>query len=249
MQKTLIIQVEVGNTPGYVYRPQESPKAAEAAKLFDKHLIPTVERYCHKHGYDYQKITEYPKALDITYFNYSSKGEDYDFSKGGKNKCSTLIRYLHMGNPQYDRMIILDNDIWIPEWAESLPEINGHAGVQDLGKTWEGFRSQNKLPFDKFINGGVQMVDRSSGESLCKYVTNAVQNKIPPISGAHTDQGYMNHWRSQNIPSSYTLPFKWNYMVGCHKRTKDYSKQNFIHYAGWDGRGILMEDFKDGVIK
>ena len=30
-------------------------------------------------------------------------------------------------------------------------------------------------------------------------------------------------------------------MVGCHD-DKNYQKANFIHYAGWDGRGILMKD-------
>ena len=92
MQKTLIIQVKVGNTPGYVYRPDQSPSALEASKLIEPVLVPTVERYCKKYNYDYKKITEYPEDLDITYFNKSTKPQNYDYSKGGKNKCSTLIR-------------------------------------------------------------------------------------------------------------------------------------------------------------
>ena len=39
MQKTLIIQVEVGNTPGYVYRATESPKAAAAIEPINLSLI------------------------------------------------------------------------------------------------------------------------------------------------------------------------------------------------------------------
>ena len=52
MQKTLIVQVEVGGVGGYVYRSDQSPKAYTASKLFSK-LTPTVERYCKNNGYDY----------------------------------------------------------------------------------------------------------------------------------------------------------------------------------------------------
>ena len=61
MQKTLIIQVEVGNTPGYIYGGDLMSDALEGAKIIRSHLVPTVERYCEKYGYDYKKITEYPK--------------------------------------------------------------------------------------------------------------------------------------------------------------------------------------------
>ncbi len=246
MQKTLIIQVSVGNTLGYVYRPDVSPQAYEASKLMEPYLMPTVRRYCEKYNYDYKFISEYPKDLDITYFNKSSKGEEYDYSKGGKNKCSTLIRYLHM-NDDYDRIVVLDNDIWIPEWAEELPIAEGHYGIEDLGKDYSGFNNQFNLR--KFVNGGVQMVNKSAGKSLYEYIIYAIKNKANPPGGLHTDQAYMNHWRSQNIPLTYMLPYKWNYMVDCHERIKDYTKYNFIHYAGWKGRGILIEDFKEGIIK
>ena len=72
MQKTLIIQVEVGNTPGYIYGGNLTPNAVEGAKIMNSLLVPTVKRYCKKFGYHYKKITEYPKDLDITYFNKSS---------------------------------------------------------------------------------------------------------------------------------------------------------------------------------
>ena len=55
MQKTIIIQVEVGNTPGYVYRATESPKAAAAIEPINELLIPSVKKYCEKHNYDYKK--------------------------------------------------------------------------------------------------------------------------------------------------------------------------------------------------
>ena len=249
MQKTLIIQVSVGNTLGYIYRYQESPSALEASKLMGPHLMPTVKRYCKKYGYDYKLINEYPKDLDITYFNKNTKPQNYDYSKSGKNKCSTLIRYLNMYDEKYDRIVVLDNDIWIPKWAEPLPEINGHHGVEDLGKDYRGTAQQLNLPFGKFINGGVQMVNKQAGKSLKEYVTHAIKIKMEPPGGRHTDQSYMNHWRSQNIPLAYTLPIKWNYMVDCHPRIYDYQKYNFIHYAGWEGRTFLINDFNNGIIQ
>ena len=246
MQKTLIIQVEVGNTPGYIYGGNLTPNAVEGAKIMNSLLVPTVKRYCKKFGYHYKKITEYPKDLDITYFNKSSKGEDYDFSKGGKNKCSTLIRYLAMGNDNYDRIIILDNDIWIPPWAEPLPEVKGHHGVEDIGKDYSGIVNKLNLPFGKFINGGVQMVNKEAGKSLQKYVIEAIRRKAEPPGGLHTDQAYMNHWRSQNISFAYTLPFKWNWMAGLHPKEK-YEEANFIHFAGGNGRNALIKDV--GIIE
>lgn len=246
MQKTLVIQVEVGGVGGYVYRSDQSPKSKEASKLFEK-LTPTVERYCQKHDYDYKKIIEYPKDIDILFFNKSTKGKEYDYSVGGKNKCSTLIRYLNMYDDNYDRIVTLDNDIWIPEWAEPLPEVEGHHGVQDLGKPFNEFKQYYKVPFGKFINGGVQMVSKQAGKSLKEFVTNKCNKKQMPI--IHTDQAYMNEWRSKNLSLSYVLDKKWNYMVDCFPKINNYERYNFIHYAGWNGRSFLIEDFKAGIIK
>ena len=86
MSQTLLLQVSVGNTYGYVYRKEESPQALAAAKEFENACMPSVRRYCEKHGYDYQLITEYPTDIDILFFNKSTKGTDYDYSGGGKNK-------------------------------------------------------------------------------------------------------------------------------------------------------------------
>lgn len=239
--KTLIIQVKVGNASGYVYN------NAEALDLFDQHLVPTVIRYCSKYGYDYMNITEYPKDIDCRWFNYNTKSDNYDYSKGGKNKSATLIRYLNM-NHDYDRIISLDNDIWIPKHAEPLPDLVGHHAVQDHGKTWETFRRQNNLPQDIFVNAGVQMVNREAGQSLYEYIKNVCQNQTPPINNYHSDQGYMNYWRSQHKDLAYILQEKWNYMVGCRPRLKDYTGINFVHYAGNDTRKLLHEDLNKGII-
>lgn len=240
--KTLVIQVKVGNTSGYAYSDPNAPD------LFDQYLVPTVRRYCEKHGYEYDYITEYPEDKDLLWFNKNTKPKNYDYSKGGKNKSATLIRYLQMGR-DYDRIISLDNDVWIPEWAEPLPELDGHHACRDYGKTWEGFRSKHPLPDDIFVNAGVQMVNREAGQSLYKYLCKVVDNKIPPISGYHSDQGYMNYWRSKNKHLARYLETKWNFMVGCQPRTSDYSKMNFIHYAGDATRTLLRQDIQKDLIK
>jgi hypothetical protein len=239
--KTLIIQVKVGNTAGYVYSADTAPYAKEALETMEDTCIPTVKRYCEKYGYDYKMITEYPTDIDIHFFNKNTKSLDHDYSGGGKNKCATLIRYLNMGLEEYDYIVSLDNDIFIPEHAKELPEIKGHAGVEDRGKVWN-------LPFhDRFINGGVQMVNKKAGQSLNKFVRDKCGKKILPPK--HTDQAYMNEWRSKNPSLSYRLGSEWNYMVGCHPYTEDYSHVNFVHYAGWKGREYYIKNFKKGIIK
>jgi len=239
MSQTLLLQVSVGNTHGYVY--DGIAAAKEAGSLFDKICVPTVKKYAKANGYDYRMITEYPKDIDITYFNRNTKKIDHDYSQGGKNKCSTLIRYLELNQEDYDYIVTIDCDVYIPEWAEPLPDISGHMGVQDKGKVW------NIPHHGKFVNGGVQMVDRLTGFSLSQFVRDKVKNKIMPQM--HTDQAFMNEWRSQNPIHSHVIDEKWNYMVGCHGRRFEYSDVNFIHYAGGSGRGIFLEDLNMGVIK
>jgi hypothetical protein len=217
--KTLIFQVKIGEVAGYVYGFDNAPN------LFEKHLMPTVQRYCNKHGYDYLEITDFPKDHECTWFNYS----------GEKNKASTLVRYLSM-NKEYDRIVSLDNDIWIPEHAEPLPDIDGHYAVIDqYAKT--------------FVNGGVQMVDRKTGKLIYQHFANICKDKTPPINGHWSDQSYLNHWRSLNTKSSHLLDKKWNYMVSCHKRSSNYENANFIHYAGRKSRPLLIEDISKGIIQ
>lgn len=237
--KVLILQVSIG-TSGYVY------STPGAAADFDRYLIPTVIRYCDKYGYDYQMIKEYP--CDLSWFNRSTKPGNFDYSKSGKQKASTLVRYLHMHQPEYDAIVSLDNDIYIPSDAEPLPEIQGHMAVPDLGKTWEGFRKKVKLPNDIFVNAGVQMVDRVTGTQLYSYFKSIVKNKTPPIFGYHSDQGYMNYFRACNLEISHTLGYEWNYMTSCHK-PRNIEGKNFVHYAGVEAREYFYEDLKSGELK
>ena len=80
----------------------------------------------------------------------------------------------------------------------------------------------------------------TAGKSLNRYITEAIKNKTPPPGGRHTDQSYMNHWRAQNISLAYTLPFKWNFMVGFHKES--FESASFVHFAGGQGRTLLVRN-------
>jgi len=244
--KVLVIQVTIG-TAGYLYK----DNYAGVSDKFTEFLVPTVKRYCEKYGYDYTMITEEPKDKNIRFFNYDDKPRDYDYSKGGKNKSSTLVRYLNMNQPNYDAVVTLDNDIYIPPWAEPLPKIKGHMGVQDLGKPWDKFTRVHRVPQNKFVNGGVQMVDKETGRKLYDYISYVVDKQIPPIENIHSDQSYMNFFRSQNYDNSYVLDTKWNFMVPFHNLDgiSPYRNQNFIHYAGQFARPIFENDRKRGLIE
>ena len=240
MKKVLVVQVSIGIS-AYVYDVTSAPDD------FDKHLVPTVKRYCEKYGYDYKRITEYPKDIDVTFFN--QPGEiDYRVP-GNKQKAATLVRYTQMYQPEYDVVVSLDNDIYIPKHAEPLPEVVGHMAVQDIGKGPDGFaayRSKVKVPNDIFVNAGVQMVDRPTGKKIYDYFKYVCDNKIPAIVGYRSDQGYMNKFRANNTEISHVLPFKWNYMSGAHKPLL-IEENNFIHYCG-TGRPNFYEHIKDGTI-
>ena len=240
--KNLVIQVMIG-APGYAYNNIETPKE------FEDYCMPSVKRYCEKHGYDYKLITEFPKDHDPRWFNFNTKPDSFNYRQGGKQKGSTLVRYLNMYNENYDNVISLDCDIYIPEIAEPLPEIKGHVGVQDLGKGWETFRSSYELPEDTFVNGGVQMVNKEAGKMIYDFMVHVVDNQIMPPLGYKSDQSYMNYWRSENHDKAFLLGTEWNYMPGPWYKTIDVNNKNFIHYAGQFGRDYLREHIKKGIVK
>jgi hypothetical protein len=239
--KIKVIQVKIG-TASYAYN---SPKVGDH---FEQHLMPTVRRYCDKYGYDYTLITDYPKDRDLLWFNKNTKPSNYDYSVGGKQKASTLVRYLNMFDDEYDAIVTLDNDIYVPENAEPLPVIKGHMAIQDLGKEWGLIRGKYNLPSDIFVNGGVQMVNQEAGKRIYDYFCNVVDNRIEPIAGYHSDQGYMNHFRSLNHDVCHLLDFKWNYMVGCHSEELRFRGNNFIHYAGNAERKMFYSDLERGLL-
>lgn len=240
--KTLVFQVVIGS-PGYAY------SRAEATSEFEKYLMPTVSRYCEKHGYDYQLITKYPEEHDPRWFNFNTKKDSYNYRAGGKQKAATLVRYLNLNQPEYDRIVSLDCDIYIPEDADPLPEVKGHMAARDVGKSWHDFRNAFSLPKDTFVNAGVQMVDKDTALKLYKYFATIVDRKIQPPINYKSDQSYMNKWRSENHKTSNILGDEWNYMMGDFQKNLNMKNKNFVHFAGESGRYYLKEALKKGEIK
>ena len=244
--KTLIIQVAIGAT-GYAYT-ETNPAVLDD---FTKYCIPSVKRYCEKYGYEYSMITDWPTDHDPWFFNKSTKPRDYDYSKGGKNKASTLVRYLNMYQHDYDMIVSLDNDIYITDYAPKIPKIKGHAAIEDVGKGWDTMRRTFALPKDKFVNAGVQIVDKNTGKKIYEHFANICDNKIEPPLGYRSDQSYMNHWRSMNHDLSIILNDEWNYFMGDHitGRIENSTGKYFLHYAGKHGRQPLKRDIKKGLVK
>lgn len=222
--KVLIFQVSI-NGGAYVYGAPLPP--------FEQKLIPSVKRYCKKYGYDYKMITKKPETPDLSWFNKKA---------GPKDRASTLVRYLHMNQPKYDMIVSLDCDIFIPKHAESLPEVNGHAGVVDRGKKYG----------KTFVNGGVQMMDRESGALLSQFVRSKIEKQKFPrgCRGSCSDQFYIKEWRNVNSDRAKFVDYKWNYLTGELKpNQRNYKEACFIHYAGKKGRAVFEKDLKGGYFE
>jgi|TARA_B110000858_G_scaffold197624_1_gene259983 hypothetical protein len=219
--KTLIIQVSIDGG-GYAY------SDPDILKNLEESLIPSVKRYCNKYNYDYKMITDWPDDYDVKWFNRNES----------KNKATTLIRYLNMDQPEYDRIVSLDNDIYIKNDAKPLPKIKGHNAISDNGQI-----NSVKSLYKNFVNGGVQMVDRKSGKKIKEYFANICNNKTPTPNNHYTDQAYINYWRDTNEDQANFLDNNWNYFINStlHRTNKNI---NFYHYAGRAGRKYIIEDIE-----
>jgi hypothetical protein len=221
--KVLIYQVHIGNS-GYIYK-----NYLEVDTL--KYCQPSVLRYCKKYGYEYQLIDSNP-GFDIDWYYHKLFP---------KRKCSsTLIRYLLMGNNNYDAIVSLDNDIYITEHAEPLPFIEGHMGVH----SYHNINRYNNKPF---INGGVQMVDQNTGFTIKKFFEKICDKKVLPPDSFFSDQYFINYFRSKNPHVSFIIPSKWNYLIK-ENQPLNYKSVNFIHYASEKGRRQLLIDAQQSLL-
>lgn len=241
--KVLVLQVKIGEAsysmPGY----------EDAHNDFKKYLIPSVQKYCEKYGYDYLEVTECPKELDVSWFTTSRFIPK-------RNIGSTLIRYYMMHQEGYDAVVSLDNDIYITPNAEPLPEIIGHMGVHDINIEK---RRKTYITLDNFIrridtskvgviNAGVQMVDSETGQMIKKYIKQVCDNQIHPIANYYSDQNYINYFRSKFPERSKLINTKWNFLVNRHDYS-DYHGINFVHYCGPSGRKLFYRDLNNGLIE
>ena len=208
-------------------------------------LMPSVQKYCNRYGYDYALFRKVPKELNVEWF----KDEKYP----ERNISSTLIRYFQMFNENYDAVVSLDNDIYITPHAEPLPNISGHMGVHDIlfnnSDYLQNFPSYYKKIDTSIgiINGGVQMADCDTGLQIKKYIKSICENKTPPIQKYYSDQNYINYFRYKIPEKSKLLENKWNFLVSRYKYD-NLDGLNFVHYSGYYGRRILYRDIQKGLI-
>jgi hypothetical protein len=241
--KILVLQVQIGrscyNSASYY---------SNVDKHFEQVVRPSVVRYCNKHSYDYQLVTECPEDLNIEWF--------HDTQFPDRNISSTLIRYNLMHNENYDAVVSLDNDIYVTDDAEPLPRIVGHMGVHDIVmegrrkhlKQLDDFMSRIDYSRVGIINGGVQMVDREMGKTIQTHFKNICDNQIPPTSEYYSDQSYINELRSKMPEKSNLLDDKWNFIVDRHIYD-DHEGINFVHYSGRHGRKQFYKDCIKGLIR
>ena len=229
--KVLVFQVRLGSELYLSSRNTYYNDSNVLATYISEYLRPSVINYCNKYSYDYRLITECPADLDIEWY--------HDIRFPDRNIKSTLIRYYHMFQEQYDAVVSLDNDIYIKPDAEPLPFIKGHMGVQTA---WIA----GKLGNHHLINGGVQMVDQATGMLVKKYFENICNLKIKPPPTFFSDQYYINKFRIKLPQHAYFLDPKWNWLVK-ERVDQDYNKANFIHYCGGEGRKKLTQDIKNKV--
>ena len=101
-------------------------------------FIPSVKHYCNKFNYDYILIKE---------STYEKKYSDFDFLET-RNKHYSFERYFHFVN-DYDYTIYIDNDVYIYNNAQPLPEINGLMNAREPeGNSSKIFREVNNLNKD-----------------------------------------------------------------------------------------------------
>ena len=111
-KKTLIIQVDIN------YGTQWGDK--NTVKFLRTHCIPSVQSYCRKNNYEYTLIKNSKYEKDIGKFDFFyTKLKHYAFE-----------RYYYFNN-DYEQTVYLDNDVFIFNEAEALPDITGLMSVKE----------------------------------------------------------------------------------------------------------------------
>lgn len=229
--KVLVLQVNIGSG-AYTYGNTIRSKF-DYNGMFQESCIPTVKRWAEKHSYDYKEVNEMPEELSKMDFSWYCSAEN-------KKKECTFVRYYEMAQEKYDLIVSLDTDIFIPKNAEPIPVSEGYYGV-----------SSSKVP-KPGINGGVQVIDKHTGQRLSLYVRDKMNKKRRPSVMPKSDQGYVYAFRKK-YKISQELDESWNYMVSDEEKFpigSDYPKGiNIIHYGGTKGRNQFIKDYENGVLE
>ena len=191
--------------------------------------IPSVKKYCDKFNYNYVLITK---------SKYKEKFGDYNFFDK-KLKHFAFERYFYLMN--YDFPVYLDNDIYIFNEANPLPEINGIMCSQEPeSKSSRIFRQCNNISSNTpYYNSGVIMCDKANAENICNYMEYRVANKIH-AKGKNTDNMMLNEYLNESKGSINfnLLDSSWNFMPFLGDMKKNIMP-NFYHFVGSGGKEVI----------
>jgi len=221
---TKIIQVDIG----------EGTQWGEdlARSVIRDICIPSVKSYANKFGYDYELLTS---------STYKEKIGSFDFLMK-ESKHYAFERYLHLDSA-YDYLVYIDNDIYISESAERLPDIHGLMATAEPGNTNSKnmFVQLNNLnPSTHYINSGMFMADKDSAKQLGDYMIYRAKNYLR-AKGKSTDNMMFNEYIISDLnPTFSELGEKWNYMPMLPGSTVGLSA-NFMHLVGIDGKAFLTQ--------
>ena len=201
---------------------------ANTNKFIRQICIPSVQRYCQKHGYEYQLITESKYEKEIGKFDFlATKLKHYAFER----------YYYLFGEKSFN--IYLDNDIYIFNEADPLPPIKGLMNVREPeGNSSKIFREVNNLPPDiPYYNSGVTFCDSSISEHLSNYMLERLK-KQKRAKGKNTDNMMLNEYLIENEIEFNELGCEWNYMPFLPNSEKT-TKPNFFHFVGTEGKKLI----------
>ena len=201
---------------------------ANTNKFIRQICIPSVQRYCQKHGYEYQLITESKYEKEIGKFDFlATKLKHYAFER----------YYYLFGEKSFN--IYLDNDIYIFNEADPLPPIKGLMNVREPeGNSSKIFREVNNLPPDiPYYNSGVIMADKDNSKKLSEYMINRLLT-YKRAKGKNTDNMMLNEYLIENEIEFNELGCEWNYMPFLPNSEKT-TKPNFYHFIGGYGKAVI----------
>jgi len=223
MRKKLVVQIDISTG---------SQWGNETTIKFIRDIcIPSVQRYCKKHNYDYLLIKDSKYEKEISKFDFfATKLKHYAFE-----------RYYYLDNCNYDSSIYLDNDIYIFRDSEPLPEINGLMAVKEPdGNSSKIFKEANNLKDNfPYYNSGMVMCDSVHAKQLCEYMFRRLLN-YERAKGKNTDNMMLNEYllENQNKLNFVDLDVKWNYMPFLTNGVK-IDNPNFYHFVGKRGKTVI----------
>jgi len=225
---TLILQVDIKNGTQWGGKP--------AVDIIRNYCIPSVKSYAQKHGYTHELLTESTYEKRIGPFDFLMK----------ETKHYAFERYLNL-DTEFDKLVYIDNDIYVSSQAQKLPEIKGLMAVREPGNTnsQKMFTSFNKLPLDAaYFNSGMFMANQDAAKKLGEYMIHRATNYIR-AKGKSTDNMMFNEYILEENPVFSELNEEWNYMPMLKGASKGLCA-NFMHLVGIDGKNFLSQLIKLG---